>query len=224
MSETKRKIFMIVVLLLVVLFGVGQFFAGINLNSANQDQATQNQKLPTQVVFYRPDVTASSTQTLKGSCFANSVAAPYRSDAWRCMAGNAISDPCFGISGSKVLCGADPASASATSSFVMEVTNQIPKSEVPSGTIPTNWAWMLELADGTVCTPFTGTRPFSATGEAATYSCTGGSVPAGSLIFGDLNNANANWTARIGLLSTATSTFPPAIIASATVPVAVVWQ
>jgi hypothetical protein len=226
MSETKRKILIIIVLLLVILFGVGQFFAGGNVNTANQQSpSTPNTNpLATQIITYTPNVPASSTPTVKGSCFANSVAAPYRSDAWRCMAGNAISDPCFGIAGtSNVLCGADPASANTSSSFVMEATNQLPAWQAPSGTIPSYWAWLVELDDGTVCSPFTGTRPFTATGQVAMYSCNG-QAAGEDMIFGDLNNATGTWTAEVGSLSTSTKIFPPVIVASATVPVFAVWQ
>lgn len=227
MSDTKRKIFMVIVLILVILFGVGQFFAGINLNSANQQAQNQNASVPTRVIAYVPAAPATSTVIESGSCFASSVAAPYRADAWRCTVGNAISDPCFALpstdqaqSGAQpqLLCGANPVGTDSSSTFILRLTKSLPKPEVPSST-PSNWAWIVELNNGAVCTPFTGTRPFSATGEVAVYGCSGS-----SMIFGDLNNASDTWTAEVGSLSTETSTFPPAIIASATIPVFAVWQ
>jgi len=243
-SGTKQKIFVLVVLVLVILFGVGQFFAGANLNTANQ-QAAQNQNgqngsnnnpLPTQVIEYVPDPTtlATSTPVEQGSCFASSIAAPFRSDAWRCTVGNAISDPCFAMaapvgvdgvaatSSPYLLCGANPAGTNTSSTFVLQLKKQLPKPSIASGTPPTNWAWLVQLNDGTICTPFTGTRPFDASGDVATYACNGGVGE--NMIFGDLNNASATWTAEVGSLSTATSTFPPAMAASATVPVFAAWQ
>ena len=224
MSDTKRKIFMIVVLLLVVLFGVGQFFAFGNLNNANQSQ-NGNQQPATQVVDYAPLAPASSTPVRQGSCFASSIAAPYRADAWRCSVGNALSDPCFEIPGATatLACGENPASTDTSSTFTLRLTKPLPPAEMPLGTPPTNWAWLVELGDGTICSPFTGTRPFTATGEVATYACNG-ALPGEDMIFGDLNNASATWTAEVGSLSTATSTYPPVIAASATVPVFAVWQ
>ncbi len=235
MSETKRKIFIVIVLVLVILFGVGQFFSGVNLNTTNQPAQNQNVPVPTQVIAYAPPLLATSTAVENGYCFANSVAAPYRTDAWRCMVGNAISDPCFTLSSAsetpanakpQLLCGINPAGLDSSSTFLLSLTKPLPKPEIPSST-PSNWAWVVELSDGVICTPFTGTRPFSATGEVALYSCNGslsGVRPGEDMIFGDLNNATTTWTAEVGSLSTATSTFPPAIIASATVPVFAVWQ
>jgi len=97
----------------------------------------------------------------------------------------------------------------------------------PASSTPTNWAWLVELGNGSVCTPFTGTRPFSATGEIGTYSCSNSPVVAGAtgaMILGDLNNVSTTWYAEIGAFSTATSTFPPALVASATIPIFAVWE
>jgi len=236
MSETKRKIFIIVVLFLVVLFGVGQFFAFSNLNTANQNAANGGAaagQSPTQVIVYAPSAQASSTPVERGSCFGSSVAAPYRSDAWRCSVGNAISDPCFVMppaSGGaatgtlpSLLCGANPAVTSASSTFILQLTKKLPVPETPPGAPPTNWAWLVELTDGTLCTPFTGTRPFAASGEVAIYSCRGPAAEE-DMIFGDLADTASTWTAEVGLLSPDTTTFPPMLVASATVPVAAVWQ
>jgi hypothetical protein len=236
-----RKVVIIIVLLLVILFGVGQFFAYSNVNTGNQTQnststspTTPSQPTPTQVFAYTPSVSiATSTPVERGSCFASSIAAPYRSDAWRCTVGNAISDPCFviplpmplgatGTSQTELECGANPTVINATSTFVLQLTKPLPSSTSATGPTPSNWAWMVQLADGTVCTPFTGTRPFDASGDVAVYACNGG--PNESMVFGDLNNSSSVWTAEIGTLSTSTKTYPPALIASSTVDVASVWQ
>lgn len=227
MSETKRKILIIIVLVLVVLFGVGQFFAGANLNTTNQSAATSTSNtnsLATQIIAYAPPALASSTPVEEGSCFASSIAAPYRSDAFRCTVGNAISDPCFEIpsSANTLICGENPAAINNSSTFALQLTKALPQPDVPSST-PSNWAWLVELSDGTICSPFTGTRPFTATGDVAVYSCNGGAAGE-DMIFGDLNNATSTWTAEVGSLSTSTKIFPPTIVASATVPVAYVWQ
>jgi hypothetical protein len=224
MSEKKRNVLIVVVLVLVVLFGVGQFFAYSNPPSAANTN-TGNQTSATQVIAFVASAPVTGTPVEQGTCFANSIAAPYRADAWRCMVGNAISDPCFEIPGSTstLACGINPTDASASSSaFTLHLTGALPTPESPTGTMPTNWAWRVKLGDGGICSPFTGTRPFTASGDVAVYSCSGGTN--GDLIFGDLNNASAVWTAEVGSLSTATSTFPPVITSSTTVPVAVVWQ
>jgi hypothetical protein len=221
----------IIVLLLVVLFGVGQFFSsGVTAPAQTAQQTptgSNTNPVPTQVIDYAP-VVSTDTPVMKGSCFANSIAAPYRSDAWRCTVGNAISEPCFALPTStdklgSLLCGANPAGNDTSSTFVLQLTKGLPKVEMPTGTIPSNWAWLVELNDGTVCSPFTGTRPFDASGDVATYACH--SALAGeNMIFDDLHASSSVWTAEVGALSTATSTFPPALVASTTVPVYAVWQ
>jgi len=223
---------MVIVLGLVLLFGVGQFFAFSNLNTANQGQnngANGNANTPpTQVITYHPAAPLGA-KTVSGSCWTNSIAAPYRADAWRCMVGNSISDPCFALSNSssgpqQVVCDVDPLGITASSTFVITVTKPLPPPTVPTSTHGA-WGWFVALEDGTLCAPFTGTRPFAKTGEVATFACEG-PKPEESLLFGDFNAAGPTWTAEVGSLSAATGTgaFPPAIVSSATVPVAAVWQ
>lgn len=226
MSNAKQKLFVVIVLILVLLFGVGQFFAG-SLNTGTQQAANPTTPVtqPTQVVAYVPQPLASSTPVKKGSCFASSIAAPYRTDAWRCTVGNAISDPCFVIpsdSGQELACGANPAAIGTSTVFTLQLTKPLPAASTSTQPIPSNWAWLVQLADGTICTPFTGTLPFTAAGDVAKYSCNGGVGE--SMIFGDLNDASATWTAEVGSLSTSTKVFPPIITVSSTVPVFAVWQ
>ena len=235
MSEGRRKILIGIVLVLVLVFGIGQFFA-FNQNASNNSAAQNGQggsngqqnspnsgQPTTQVVVYEAQVAASSTPVEKGSCFVSSIAAPYRPDAWRCAVGNAISDPCFTLSSSTLACGVNPASTDISRQFVLQLVKPLPKPDVPAGKPPADWAWTVELADGGVCTPFTGTRPFSATGEAGTYSCSGGQAGE-TMIFGDLIASSTTWTAEVGSLSTATSTFPPPVVNSTTMPIFAVWQ
>ncbi len=145
-------------------------------------------------------------------------------DAWRCAVGNGIEDPCFSISGSTstVLCGANPANSAATSSFVLTLQKPLPKPNPPA-VPPLNWAWLVKLTDGTVCSPFTGTLPL-ADGQAAEYGCAPRYRGEDRMIFGDLNASSSVWTAEVGTISSSTSTFPPPIIASSVIPVATVWQ
>ena len=49
---------------------------------------------PTKIIaFAPPDILTKTVQS--GSCWENSVAYPFRQDAWRCMIENNIIDPCF---------------------------------------------------------------------------------------------------------------------------------
>jgi hypothetical protein len=227
--RTEKKGWAIAIVIFMVfamlLFAAGGIFSAFSNQSSPATQpAAQNAAQPTQVVSYAPDASSvSGLATQAGSCWTNSIAAPYRADAWRCTVGNEIHDPCFAISGtSNLLCGVNPASSTANAPFVLRLSKPLPAASTPSST-PSDWAWAVLLADGTYCTPFTGTRPFAATGEAAYYSCASGN-PDEEYIFGDLNSSSSTWTASVGSLSDATSTYPPAITSQQTMNVETVWQ
>ncbi len=220
------KIVVIIVLLLVVLFGVGQFFAfsNINQNTTTTTTAETPTTPPTEVIAFAPTAPPSGTAPVEdGSCFANSIAAPYRADAWRCTVGNAISDPCFQIASStNLLCGVNPAEGPyGTSTFLLNLTKPLPKTS-PEKNPPTNWAWAVALADGTYCTPLTGTLPFTASGTVAYYGC---SSPNSSedMIFGQLEASGTTWMADVGSFNTSTSSLPT-LGYSIEVPVSTVWQ
>lgn len=230
MNKT-NKILLAVVIFLVLIFGVGQFFTASNIPSSATNTSGTNSNSqtsapvipPTNVVAYIPSA-VSSTPVEKGSCWTNSIAAPYRADAWRCIVGNAINDPCFQIpGGNNLLCGIDPATPNATSTFVLQLTQVLPPPEVLPGKPPTDWAWLVELSDGTLCSPFTGTRPFTADGQAADYGCAPGALGKDVYIFNDFNTSSSIWMANIGTLSESTSSLPT-IASSEEIPVATVWQ
>ncbi len=231
MNKT-NKIIVVVVLALVVLFGVGQFFSNpsaINPAASNQITSPSSQTNPapppTQIIAYIPPQPASSTPVLSGSCWTNSIAAPFRADAWRCTVGNNISDPCFKLpnSTSSLLCNVNPTVTDATSTFVLKLTKPLPAPDVPPGLSPSGWAWLVQLADGTLCTPFTGTLPITATGDAANYGCAPGPLGTDVMIFNGLNTSSSVWTAEIGTISETSSSLPT-IASSSTIPVATVWQ
>lgn len=231
MTKT-NKIIVVVVLALVVLFGVGQFFANpsaINPSTSNQTTSTSTQtgQIPsaTQIIAYAPATPASSTPVENGSCWTNSIAAPFRTDAWRCTVGNSISDPCFQLpnSTSSLLCNVNPTVSNSTSTFVLHLTKPLPAPDVPPGMVPSNWAWLVQLQDGTLCTPFTGTLPITATGDAASYGCAPGPLGTDVMIFNGLNTSSSVWTAEIGTIAESTSSLPT-IASSSTVPVETVWQ
>ncbi|MGB7958102.1 MAG: hypothetical protein WCF77_04680 [Minisyncoccia bacterium] len=228
MKPRAQKITVIIVFLLVLLFGVGQFFARAPLSVPNpQGTAAPAAAQTTQVVQYAPPTPASSTPVVDGSCWTNSIAAPFRADAWRCAVGNGIQDPCFQIGGSTstLLCGIDPKDATSSKTFVLSLTKPLPVLTSNSVSPPgSDWAWLVELADGTLCSPFTGTLPFAQDGEVALYSCAPRYKGDDRMIFGNFDTSADLWTAEVGTLSASTSTFPPPIASSSTVPVVTVWQ
>jgi hypothetical protein len=230
-----NKIIVAIVIVLVLAFGFAQFFSfsgssTVNPSSSSSSSTTASEAVQnpaTQVVVYEPQQPASSTPIEKGSCWTNSIAAPFRGDAWRCTVGNGITDPCFQIPGStSLLCGANPANPDATSSFVLQLTKPLPRSQPVQGLQPSGQAWLVELQGGTLCTPFTGTLPFTATGDAASYGCAPGLLGKEVDIF-NINSSSTVWTADIGTLASAPANSTsglPVITTSSTVPIVAAWE
>ncbi len=143
----------------------------------------------TEVVRFTPPKPDTGT-TQDGSCFARSIALSWREDAYRCMAGNRISDPCFALPDASIVCGANPTQADAKP-FLMRVTGGLPTQPLNAAQIEAGKknAWLVKLADGTVCGFLTGaTAGFD--GKRTNYGCTDGTS-----ILGDLT-PGAAWTAR----------------------------
>jgi len=199
-----------------VIYGTAQQFkndALTNLNNISIEPATH-------VVRFIPSTLINGIPVASGSCWTNSIAAPLRADAWRCTVGNNIQDPCFEIANNAktLLCTKNP--ADPASSLALTLTKPLPKpGEIPTDLPPAAHAWLIKLGDGTTCTPFTGTLPFTDKGEVAHYGCTDK-----RLIFGDINTSLKTWTAKAGMLSTDPKIFPPTIISSSTVSIATVWE
>jgi hypothetical protein len=227
MKPRTQKITVIIVFLLVLLFGVGQFFS--HPSAPNVPSPATNlpvETRATRIVAYTPPTPASSIPVVQGSCWTGSIAAPFRADAWRCAVGNGIQDPCFQIGGSTstLLCGIDPENPTSSKTFVLTLTKPLPENTNSISPPGSDWAWLVELQDGTLCSPFTGTYPSAADGEIALYGCAPRYKGDDRLIFGNFDTSSALWTAEVGTLSSATSTFPPPMVASSVIPVATIWQ
>jgi hypothetical protein len=120
----------------------------------------------TEVSTFNPSV--PNAQTRAGYCWTPSIAL-HRADAWRCMIGNAIEDPCFATPdvSDAVICGANPVTGDA--GFLLRLTKPLPAPEASPSPAP----WIVELAIGqnqvpgpyalpppkTYCSPLTGTMP-----------------------------------------------------------------
>jgi hypothetical protein len=102
----------------------------------------------TVVHFKASSMTVSST--VSGSCFTTSIASN-RSDAYRCMVGNAIHDPCFTLAAKTVAC---PENLAKSSGVVIKLTKPLPPSASPP---KAPQAWALILKSGETCNRATGT-------------------------------------------------------------------
>ncbi|HEX5414045.1 MAG TPA: hypothetical protein VFZ25_00165 [Chloroflexota bacterium] len=177
------------------------------LNSQRFDWEKMATVPSTQVINFVPPTTTSNQ--VSGSCFASSLAAT-RSDAWRCMAGNVIYDPCFSIpnNSNQLVCVRDPRDPST---FVtMTLTKALPAPEpVPAEKHP----WFVQLADGSVCNFFTGATG-AVNGERINYGCSDGWDIVGEPQTGTV------WTAQQVLLAPMSTT----VQKSAKVELAKVWE
>lgn len=162
----------------------------------------------TQVLVFRPPALRGPDQD--GYCWVESLASS-QPDAWRCMVGNRIYDPCFTIPGEtgSVACGASP--TGDQSAFRLKLTQPLPQRKAPAIDRP----WVLDLADGVTCAFLTGAST-GAGGERANYGCTDGWY-----ILGDAK-AGQVWTANEVQITVGSQ--GPVVQDSATVNVKTVWK
>ena len=103
----------------------------------------------TRVVSYAPS--HMKGKAAKGSCWTSS-AASSRSDAFRCMIGNSIMDPCFELSAKAVAC---PQDVVANTGVIIYLTKPLP--EANPNTAPKPWRFQLAGGSGIQCNAGTGT-------------------------------------------------------------------
>lgn len=122
--------------------------------------------------------------TASGYCFTASLATDAL-DAYRCIQGNALHDPCFAASASarSVVCFLDPWHPVT----VLQLTRRLPRhGPVPKLALP----WAIVTSDGRHCTFLTGaTAPMG--GERINYGCVHGSY-----LIGAPDRRNPLWTIR----------------------------
>lgn len=120
-----------------------------------------------------------------GYCFTASLAAAGEADAYRCIAGNAINDPCFAARAHArtVACFLDPWHPVT----LLRLTRPLPRhGPILAGALP----WAIETESGLRCTYFTGaTAPMG--GERINYGCT-----KGWFLIGAPNTRPPLWTIR----------------------------
>ncbi len=134
----------------------------------------------------QPGVAVS--ERLEGRCFAESAASAARSDAWRCMAGNRILDPCFEgtVEGRTTLaCARSPWESTVA---LLALTEPLPTT--PGGRSPLldGRPWALELDNGSRCSLLTGATGAVA-GMRINYGCEGGRTS----VVGDIDRRTARW-------------------------------
>jgi hypothetical protein len=168
--------------------------SGCGSTSPATVQQTTTQPQATAVRIYAPfnaseAPTLPIARTVTGYCWTSSNATA-RTDAWRCMTGNEILDPCFAASRAArfVLCpDGGPWSGEV---FRMNLSRELPtleptRAEPPPTTEP---AWAVELEDGAHCVLLEGTGNIVANLR-ENYKCTDGVT-----LYGNANRAAQPWT------------------------------
>lgn len=166
----------------------------------------------TEVITYTPGLPAGKPR--EGNCWTSSLAV-WRADAWRCMIGNEIYDPCFS-EGEGVICDARPMSSDA--GFALKLTEPLPTAEAPQDTAA--HAWLVELADGTVCEFATGATG-GVNGERFNYLCPSPDPSQYVVILGELQ-PGAVWMAQRAVVAGGPP--EPTVLESALTPVRTVWR
>lgn len=178
--------------MVVLLTAIGASGCGSGSTTTVRQTATQPQ--PTAVHIYAP-FSASGTpllpiaRTVTGYCWTTSNATA-RTDAWRCMTGNDILDPCFAASrvAHIVLCPDDgPWSGKVVRMNLSRVLPTLePNTPEPSPTAEP--AWAVELADGGQCQLIEGAGNVTANLR-ENYGCTNGVT-----LYGNASHATQPWT------------------------------
>jgi hypothetical protein len=160
-GKTKMRDVPIRTLLGGALFGVA-FFCAPMLRA--QVPASPLIVTETSVIRFAPAIPRGDVR--EGSCWTESIAVT-RSGAWRCMVGNAISDPCFTVASNRdqLVCDADPALNRA--GFVLKLTKPLPSFSLRHRRAE---PWIFRLADNSICEAMTGTLSM-VNGEPARWSC-----------------------------------------------------
>jgi hypothetical protein len=230
-SKRNRLITVIVVAFMVfsmILFTVAGVISSFGNGSQNQQSNTDTNNpnaskiTKTDVLKFSPTNISSNTNKKSGYCFASSISDTVNPNAFRCMVQNEIFDPCFLIqSSTNLLCNVDFNNLNGTSTFVLENIKPLPAVEMQTSTdiIGTG----IFLADGTYCTPFTGTRPFSSEGYIAYYSCASNNKGE-EYIFNKIDDSAPVFKAIVGSLSKETSTFPPPVDNLQIMSLKTVWR
>jgi len=123
------------------------------------------------------------TQHVSGSCFSTSNVI-LRSDAFRCMAGNDIYDPCFTVNQTQVLC---PTEGPWANRGVLVNVPGLPSTGGIKNQGTTGQPWAIQLADGSQCLPISGASNVIAN-QRLNFECTGGVG-----LYGNVQRSGSVW-------------------------------
>lgn len=134
----------------------------------------------------------ATSEQVNGNCFTRSLASPSRPDAWRCMAGNALMDPCYQrIMGDEKQLACPVGGPWTANVALLTLTQPLPQEDRKQPGRDSVLPWAIELANGQRCTQFTGaTAPVA--GMRINYGC-----PDGFNVVGDIDRSEPIWRAFV---------------------------
>jgi hypothetical protein len=185
--------FVIVIIIAAFLFFQKTSNNTITENVTNLVSKTGGGGAKTEIVHFQP---ALPSEEKAGDCWGSSLAALGRNDAYRCNIEEQeyTYDPCFVYPGQDtVICNADP--LGGVGGFKVLLKKPLP-GHVTFNSIPAAWAWLLQLSDGTVCAPSTGSRA-KVDGKTITYGCKGVDNNDNLVIAGELDGQKPLWKATL---------------------------
>jgi len=175
----------------------------------------------TKIIKFMPDTPGRGAR--EGKCWTRSIAIP-RPDAWRCMIGNEIVDPCFASADKKyAVCNPNPVKGEP--GFRLKLTEPLPRSDVPAQSMTSEYksGWLVELADGTICRPMMGTY-FEVQGKLANFYCDNGQKGEQVVLLEGLNAEKPLWTAEKATVASSRGGGVPTLLKSERIAVKTVWQ
>jgi hypothetical protein len=170
------------------IFAVGLLFSAAGTASASQTATHIYQAFKSNG---QPAITV--THTFQGSCFSGS-AAINRKDAWRCISGSAIADPCFSSNKAHgfVLC---PAAPWKKSGFKLKLVSGLKGGNKHAPSTKGN-PWGIQTSTGLKCSAATGATA-AIGGHRANYAC----VKSNQWLWGSPVRSSQPWTILIAPLS-----------------------
>ncbi len=175
----------------------------------------------TEIITYQPhrDGVTQYKTTIDGDCYEGSNMAN-RVDAYRCITGNEISDPCFVLPNEKLLiCGVDIVTGNG--GFLLQPAKALPKGELWKNNIQ-GWAIQLQLISGEICSFMGGATVSNSKNERLNYQC-GDSKNPSMAIYGDLTEGDV-WKANVSNVEYDATKKEWNVISTKAVDIAKVWR
>ena len=176
-------------------------------SSTSTSISTTSTAQPTAKQIYSPANAsgglAVSARSEGGSCFGSSNVTT-RTDAYRCMSGNQIYDPCFFVNQTQVLC---PNSGPWTNRGLLLNVGTLPSAPGTQDQGTNGQPWAIQLDTGTNCVAISGATDVIA-GQRLGYDCSGGVG-----LYGNVQRSGPAWTIYVGTPHSATLSLRPIAVA-----------